>query len=62
MQRLLQEAQATVAVRVLSQGRETGATLEKIDPLWDWLFDEYRGLLQADGEGYYDANGQILAT
>ncbi len=57
---LLHNACFTIALRVLWQGREPEPTLEKIDPLWDWLFRHYRGLLQADGEGYYDPNGQIL--
>jgi hypothetical protein len=60
VKRLLQDARFTIAVRVLWQGRESKATLEKIDPLWEWLFDQYRGLLQADGEGYFDASRRIL--
>ena len=60
VQRLLRNARFTVALRVLWQGRDSETTLEKIDPLWEWLFSEYQGLLQADGEGYYDADGQIL--
>ena len=60
VQSLLTAARAMVVVRVLSQGRESEATLDRIAPLWDWLFKEYRGLLQADGEGYYDVNGEVL--
>jgi len=60
VQNLLRDAHFTVVVRVLWQGREAVETLEKIDPLWEWLFGQYSGLLQADGEGYYDENGQIL--
>ena len=56
----LQKARAIVAVRVLWQGRETEQTLEKIDPLWEWLFDNREGLLQADGEGYYNQSKHIL--
>ena len=56
----LQKARAIVAVRVLWQGRETEQTLEKIDPLWEWLFDNREGLLQADGEGYYNQSRHIL--
>jgi hypothetical protein len=60
VKRLLQGCRFMVTARVLWQGREPEATLEKIDPLWEWLFSEYRGLMQADGEGYYDRNGQVL--
>ncbi|MFG6094162.1 hypothetical protein SPB21_02880 [Leptothoe sp. ISB3NOV94-8A] len=60
VQHLLQNAHFTVILQVLWQGRGLEATLEKIDPLWEWLFEQYQGLLQADGEGYYDINGQIL--
>lgn len=57
---VLGEAKAIVAVRVLWQGRESEETLEKIDPLWQWLLAHRKGLMQAEGEGYYDASGLIL--
>jgi hypothetical protein len=57
---LLKEAKAMLVVQVLWQGREMEATLEKIDPLWEWLFTNRKGLLQADGEGYYNPSGLIL--
>ncbi|MCI0486936.1 MAG: hypothetical protein L0229_10085 [Blastocatellia bacterium] len=57
---VLNNANAIVAVRVLWQGRETEAMLEKIDPLWQWLLANRTGLLQVDGEGYYDRAGLIL--
>jgi hypothetical protein len=57
---MLREAKCVVAVRVLFQGRSTELTLAKIDPLWEWLFGNYRGLLQADGEGFYDSNELLL--
>jgi hypothetical protein len=57
---VLGRAKAIVAVRVLWQGRESEETLEKIDPLWQWLLAHRTGLMQADGEGYYDATGLIL--
>lgn len=59
---LLRTAKGMVVVRVLSQGRTSEGTLDKIDPLWNWLFRDYRGLLYADAEGYYDANGEVLAV
>jgi hypothetical protein len=57
----LVNAQAIVVVQALCQDRETGETLERIDPLWEILFQQHDGLLQADGEGYYDTSALILA-
>ncbi len=57
---VLERARAIVVVQVLGQGRDTEATLQKIDPLWDWLFANRKGLLHADGEGFYDRSGLIL--
>lgn len=48
--------------RKLSVGQIETATLDTISPLWDWLFKNYHGIMQADGEGYYDADNQILQT
>ena len=56
----LDEAKAIVAVQVLWQGRETEPTLQKLDPMWEWLLTHRKGLQQADGEGYYDHSGHIL--
>ena len=60
VKQVLQDCCSMVALQVLWQGRDTESTLAKIDPLWKWLFSEYRGLLQADGEGFYNADGQML--
>lgn len=46
-----------IAVSGQVQGRES---LESLDPVWEWLFDSREGLLQADGEGYYDEEGLIF--
>jgi hypothetical protein len=59
---VLERARAIVVVQVLGQGRDTEATLQKIDPLWDWLFANRKGLLHAGGEGFYDRSGLILPT
>lgn len=55
VKKALNEATAIVAVRVLWGDRGTEATLDKLEPLWGWLFENRNGLLQADDEGYYDA-------
>jgi len=57
---MLGEARAIVALRVLWQGRGVEETLGKIRPLWEWLFRNRRGLLQVDGEGYYEGGGLVL--
>ena len=57
---VLANAKAIVAVQVLFQGRKPEETLGRIDPLWQWLFDNREGLLQVDGEGYYDGTQLIL--
>ena len=57
----LNNAKAIIALQVLQQGRATDEeTLVKIDPLWKWLFANYKGLMQAEAEGYYDASGLVL--
>jgi len=58
----LRAARRSVVVRVLWQGREPADTLVRIDPLWTWLFDSRTGLMQADGEGFYDSQGLVLAV
>ena len=57
---VLESAKVIIAVQVLFGGRETEETMEKLDPLWEWLLANRSGLLQADGEGYYDSTGLIL--
>jgi hypothetical protein len=57
---VLTSAKTIVAVQVLWQGRKTEETLQKIYPLWYWLFANRQGLLYADGEGYYEFTKLIL--
>jgi hypothetical protein len=56
----LNQTIAIVSVQVLWQGRTNEETMVKLDPLWDWLFANYSGIQQADGEGYYSAYGPLL--
>ena len=60
VENLLRNATAAYVVRVLSQGRESGETLEYLDVFWEVLFQRHDGLLQADAEGYYDDSGIVL--
>ncbi len=58
---VLNEAKVIIALQVLQQRRANSEeTLERINPLWEWLFANYKGLMQADMEGYYDAQGLVL--
>ena len=59
---VLESAKSILAVRVLFGERDVEVTMENLDPLWEWLFANRDGLLQADGEGYYDASGLVLET
>lgn len=54
---ILARACATIAVQVSG---DLDAHLTRLEPLWRWLFEHRQGLLQADGEGFYDATGLVL--
>jgi hypothetical protein len=60
VENVLKEARRVICVRVLGGEEDMEETLAGIDPLWHWLFSTRPGLLQADGEGYDDANDLIL--
>jgi hypothetical protein len=57
----LESVTAILAVRVLWQERTAEQTLTQLDPMWRWLLSRHRGLIQADGEGFYDGQRLILA-
>ena len=57
---VLRAAREIVAVQVLFGNGDTGWTLDRLSPLWTWLQSNRRGLVQADGEGYYDGHDLIL--
>jgi hypothetical protein len=58
--RILKKTRVMFVIHVLWQGRDAELTLKRLEPLWEWLFKNYRGLLQADGEGYYNEQDLIL--
>ena len=41
-------------------GREGNETLNRLDPIWEWLMANYKGLPYAEGEGYYEGRKLIL--
>jgi hypothetical protein len=53
----LDKVKRTVVVRV--GGHDDALSL--LDTLWDWLFSHRSGVLQADGEGFYQDEDLILA-
>lgn len=53
---------AILTARVLCQDRDAEETLDLLDPLWEWLTANRRGLVHADGEGFYDQEELILET
>jgi hypothetical protein len=56
----LWNATGILSVQVLWKGEDHAESLLKLNPLWKLLLTHYGGVLQADGEGYYDAEGQFL--
>jgi len=56
----LKAATQIIAVEMFWEGTNGEATFEKFDPLWDWLFNNRKGILQADTEGFYSAEGLLV--
>jgi hypothetical protein len=56
----LWNATGVLSVQVLWTGEDHGESLRQLNPLWKLLLTHYGGVLQADGEGYYDADGLFL--
>ena len=56
----LRGARGIVAAQVLFGDGEVRAALAHLDPLWAWLAAHRRGVLQVDGEGYYDGGELVL--
>ncbi len=53
------KATGMIALELSEEGHQQ---YRRIDPVWDWLFEHYPGLLQIDEEGYYDQDNQLLAV
>jgi hypothetical protein len=56
----LRKTTAIVALQVLDQGRPGDVTLTLLAPIWEWLEANRRGLMHADGEGFYEKNRLVL--
>lgn len=57
VRRHLETATGMVALQVSEEGHFNA---ERLDVLWDWLFETRGGLLQVDAEGFYDIDRLIL--
>ncbi len=57
VRRHLETATGMLALKVSEEGHYNA---ERLDVLWDWLFETRGGLLQVDGEGFYDIDRLIL--
>jgi hypothetical protein len=55
----LRAARTIVAVQVLFEDLDE-QSLDALQPLWKWLFDNRKGLLQADGEGFWRESTLLL--
>jgi hypothetical protein len=56
----LRQTKQMVVLRILYQGRDSEQTLTKIDPVLVWLMMKREGMLQVDGEGFYEGEELIL--
>ena len=56
----LRHANTILRVQVLWRQRDRDVTLDRLQPLWEWLFAFRSGVLHADGEGFYDADGLLV--
>jgi hypothetical protein len=54
----LKQATGMVVLHVLRAGHDNPA---RLNLLWDWLFQTRAGLLQVDEEGFFSAQGRIVA-
>jgi hypothetical protein len=55
VERVLEGTRAIVAAR-FDDSTALDRKLASLDPLWDWLLKHRSGLLQVDGEGFYDGD------
>ncbi len=60
VQTTLKNAEQILAVQVVFGGRDLDVTFDRIDPIWKYMFEHHPGLLQTDGEGYYDTLEHLL--
>jgi hypothetical protein len=54
----LKAARWMLALELYAEGH---SAYDRIDQVWDMLFEQCSGLLQIDEEGYYDIDGEVLS-
>lgn len=59
---VLDKTTCIIALNAVWQGNDPDVTLDKMEPLWSWLFDHHLGLLQADSEGFFERDTLIFET
>lgn len=57
---ILWNATGLLSVQVLWEGDDHTESLRKLNPLWSALLSRYPGVVQADDEGYYGVDGELL--
>jgi hypothetical protein len=56
---ILNNAQAVLEIKVVWQGRQPEDTLQRIDPIWSWLFCHRSGAVY-DVDGWHNKEGRII--
>jgi len=56
----LNTTQFVVLIQVLYENASNDEVFDALDFLWNWLKPNFKGISQADGEGFYDGNDLIL--
>lgn len=56
----LRSATWLLAIRVLSGDQDTEDVLALLDPVWNWLHLNRDGIVNADGEGFYEGRDLVL--
>lgn len=59
VRQVLRDCQATVVLQVLGSSVDLETILSRFDVLWETLLREPGGLMQADGEGFYEGPNLI---
>lgn len=58
--RVLDTAQSTLAFEVLTSADGLEASVSKLGPLFEWVPENFKGLIHADGEGFYRGRDLVL--
>jgi hypothetical protein len=56
----LATVQTIFAAELPGKSKNRDGSRDAMEPVWEWLFSNRRGLLQVDSEGYYNEAGLIF--